>query len=1182
MLRVRLKQIDLFGFKSFADKVSLVPADGVTAIVGPNGSGKSNIADAVRWVLGEQSARVLRGAKMEDVIFNGSEKRRPLSYCEVSLTFDNEDHFLPLPHEEVCVSRRYNRNGESEYLINQSPCRMRDIVQLFYDTGVGREGYSIIGQGKIEEILSNKGEERRAALEEAAGVMKYKMRREEAQRKLKNVNNDVLRVDDIIGEIETNLEPLARQSEQARVFLALREELKALETDLFVVQYEKNRDRVAQIRENDETMRQTEAQRAEREQRIREQEALVQDKMQLTEQLLDKAREKAREQAAAEQRVQGEANLLEQRLSYLQEQIVRLEEEEKDAAQRGQETQQALATIELRPEASLALLRQQAEAYKQQAEQTAETAETLENELDGQKQKLMDAVDNAGERKARVARMETIRQQAMQRKEEMDQRAEEAEKELSGLVEEQTQAQAEKERIEQTLCYVKDAAAKQGEQALQNEARTKALGQQVQRAIAEYRQALHTLKTQEDLKRDFEGYMQAVRNLLRDLAAGRADNSGVLGAVGSLIQVPQAYERAIDQALGAGLQNIVVEDEQAAKRLIGYLRQREYGRVTFLPVAALRPRVFSMQEKQRLSGRGVLGCAVDLISFEQAAQPAIAYLLGRTVIVENMDAAIELGRRNAFSFRCVTLQGDMLQSGGAMTGGSVRERGLISRDRLIEQAKEKVNSEKEKAQTLQAEYQRTAEMYETQKQAAEAEQKRVYALEAELAAAEQKLDATQFVCRGAKERLQKLQTEHKRVHDAIEMAEKEIAAGQNVQQVDEAALRQSIQMLTEKLVQARQARDRAAEQSQECQLALTAQTTEQAAAEANRQRLTKEIGRLKDREERAKAQRAELLQKLAQTETEQTQAEENRQSVLQNARENKGALEQLETQKNALQAELTAYRTEREQLIRAIADSKEKRYRAAAQAERLEAEFETLQNKMWDEYEMTYSMAKENSRPIQLQKAQQRAAQVHNELKQMEYVNPGAIEEYRRVRERHDFLFGQREDLNKARQDLERMIEELTEQMQTQFLQSFEQINQNFKRIFPLLFGGGNAELILQDKSNALSCDIEIVAQPPGKKPRYITLLSGGERALTAIALLFAMLEMRATPFCILDEIEAALDEENLVLFANFMKTYSSKTQFLVITHRRPSMEAASSLYGIAMEEKGVSKVVSVKFEEAG
>ncbi|MFR6343475.1 MAG: hypothetical protein ACLUO4_00790 [Christensenellales bacterium] len=376
------------------------------------------------------------------------------------------------------------------------------------------------------------------------------------------------------------------------------------------------------------------------------------------------------------------------------------------------------------------------------------------------------------------------------------------------------------------------------------------------------------------------------------------------------------------------------------------------------------------------------------------------------------------------------------------------------------------------------------------------------------------------------------------------MAEKEIAAGQNVQQVYEAALRQSIQTLKEKLAQASQARDRAAEQSQECQLALTAQTTEQAAAEANRQRLTKESGRLKDRAERAKAQKTELLQKLAQTETEQTQAEENRQSVLQNARENKGALEQLETQKNALQAELTAYQTEREQLTQAIADSKEKRYRAAAQAERLEAEFETLQNKMWDEYEMTYSMAKKNSRPIQLQKAQQRAAQIHNELRQMEYVNPGAIEEYRRVRERHDFLFGQREDLNKARQDLERMIEELTEQMQTQFLQSFEQINQNFKRIFPLLFGGGNAELILQDKNNALSCDIEIVAQPPGKKPRYITLLSGGERALTAIALLFAMLEMRATPFCILDEIEAALDEENLVLFANFMKPIPAKRSF--------------------------------------
>lgn len=1182
MLCVRLKQIDLFGFKSFADKVSLVPPDGVTAIVGPNGSGKSNIADAVRWVLGEQSARALRGTKMEDVIFNGSEKRRPLSYCEVSLTFDNEDHFLEIPHTEVCVSRRYNRNGDSEYLINHSPCRMRDIVSLFYDTGVGREGYSIIGQGKIEEILSNKGEERRAALEEAAGVMKYKMRREEAQRKLNNVNQDMLRVEDIIHEIESNLEPLAQQSEQARAFLALREELKTLEINLFVEQYERNRDRVAQISEEAEALQKEEGQAERRDQAVRDQAALLQDKLSLTEQLLNKAQEKARDQAALEQRAQGEMNLLSQKMAHLQEEKIRLERERDEILERKTEVRRQLETLEEKPEESLALLKEQAARLEQQADLAAQRAEQLENELDALKQKLMDAMDTAGERKARIARMEAIRQQALQRSKELEIREQEAAKELAQLEQEQAQAAEEKVGLEEALALARESAEAQQAEMHRKNGEVQTLGQSVQRMVSDYRQALHTLKTQEELKRDFEGYMQSVRRLLQDLARGSADDSGVSGAVGTLIQVPLDYEKAIDQALGAGLQNVVVENEQVAKKLIAYLRQKEYGRVTFLPIAALRPRTFSAAEKQRLSGSGVCGCAVDLVHFPEHVRPAMEYLLGRTLIVEDMDAAIEVCRRNSFSFRCVTLQGDMMQSGGAMTGGSVRERGLISRDRLIEQAKERVNEAKRQAQALQAQYQQEAQAYEALRGVVEAQQKRVYALEAEFAAAEQKLDATRFVHQGAKERSAQLETEKNRIQEALAMTEKEIQAGQAAEKVDEEALRAEIQRLTDLLAQARTEREDTAARYQESQLSLASQTTEQAAMQANRERLMREEERLHTQQARVEKGLLHNDEEQRETQAQQAQQKKAQQEIQHTAEENSSALSQLEAQRALLWEEQKEYQAEREQLAIRITALKERQYKAVAQAERLEAEFESMQTRMWNEYELTYAMAKQQSEPVQMQKATQRVNRLHAELRQMTYVNPGAIEEYQRVSERHDFLTAQRADLEKAREDLERMIEELTDQMQKQFIDSFEKINDNFRRIFPLLFGGGQAQLILQDKENALACDIDIMAQPPGKKPRYITLLSGGERALTAIALLFAMLEMRATPFCILDEIEAALDEENLVLFANFMKTYASKTQFLVITHRRPSMEAATALYGIAMEEKGVSKVVSVKFEEAG
>jgi len=1173
VLCLRLKQIDILGFKSFADKVVFSLSEGITAIVGPNGSGKSNVADAVRWVLGEQSARALRGTKMEDVIFNGTTSRKPISLCEVTLLFENEDGALPMPEGDIAVTRKLYRNGESEYLINNQIVRMRDIQALFYDTGVGREGYSIIGQGRIEEILSAKGEERREALEEAAGVMKYKIRREEARRKLTSVATDIVRLEDILSELEQSLEPLREQREKAVSALALENRLKELEINLFLSQYERNRTRVQSLTAEIETIDQEEANHRKILQQDQQELESLENKFSLVEDLLSRAREKRMELTSTLQRSESLFELTQQKLGFLKQEQARLTEQ-CDAMQKQEEAlQHRLSQGEPIVEEQLVLLEREEQEASKRLDALNEQITAIEDRLDEHKRLLLQHVDGDAQRKARLARMETLQSQAKEREAEVETRLTSAQSEFNSIGLE----------IELAKQLVEDC------KSLEDECKRTLLEleQKQKNAAAEYNSARQTLttlqndclrkenilRTQKQLLSDFEGYNNSVRYLMRDLHARKMDASGVLGTVAGLMKVPKHLETAVEQVLGGSLQNLVVDTQQTAKRLIEYLRTRQYGRVTFLPQQTLRLNLFSNAEKAQINGTGVLGIASELVEYGNDVHKGIQYLLGRTVIVEDIDAGISLTNRCGFSFRCVTLKGDILQSGGAMTGGSVREFNLVSRERLVVEAQEAFDlailAQKE-AENRCAGFQQSVDAIDKSQQDL---RQQLYQKQAETKLALERLDATEHALLRAKSQVEQLQMEAERIHTMRTDAQREMAVIEQAQPQNEQILRQAIEEDTKKLAEWRSERDTVSNELSRRRSDLAVKRTERRNQEVeiarihqeirtNRQSLASAESELEGNENAQVAAEAELLR---------IQAESQKFAAAQE--ENDRAFAAVQSQHEAQSQKRIELTSSIEGNRSSLMELRERKFRIETQLQRLESDFEHMQERLWESYELTYAQAQSLKTEISLQGAGKEAEELRERLKAMGMINHGAIEEYKRVEERFLYLKTQKEDLGRAQEDLEKLIRELTMQMQKQFLERFEIINEHFSRIFKMLFGGGKAELI-----QAMECNIDIIAQPPGKNLQLITLLSGGERALTAISLLFALLEVHATPFCILDEIEAALDEENLRLFADFLKTYSKNTQFVVITHRRPTMEAASYMYGIAMEEAGVSKTVSVRF----
>lgn len=1184
---MRLKKLEIYGFKSFAERVEMSFEQGITGIVGPNGSGKSNISDAVRWVLGEQSARTLRGAKMEDVIFNGTETRRKLAYCEVTLVFDNEDHELPLDYSEVAVTRRVYRNGDSEYQINRAACRLKDIIDLFRDTGVGKEGYSLIGQGRIDEILSAKSEERRQVFEEAAGINKYKARKDEAQRRMENTTQNLSRVEDIIGELEGRLEPLKAQSESAREYLALRDELKELDLNAFLIRSERYNQRISELKDSVNTLAESLAQLNQEQIKMAETRAQMEQTLSSHEQASAQAREQVQSLIQQVESKEGSAAVLRERIAGARRECDRLKKEIAQSDSRAQDSDKQLTVLNERvafEQKELEGMRARLEVEEIDLKEAEEKLLSGERELEQVKARIIESMNRLSDVRSEQSRLSAMEQQLLQRIGQLEQEAqrdagldEEFEQKVEAAQEMLGAERQSRERINQEV--------RQADEAVQQNARQ---GEQLTREIsslsAQRQSTASRLKVLQEMQRDYEGYQNSVKQVL--MQARRTPNSGVHGVVATLIQVPKELERAIDMVLGGALQNVVVDAEENAKRMIDYLRAGRLGRATFLPISSVRGRTLNREERQVLSMPGCVGLASELVQYDERYRGIVENLLGRTVVARDLDAGIAIQRAGRHAFRLVTLEGDVMHSGGSMTGGSVQSRmtSLLSREREVSEHKKlladlenRLAQSRQAAQDCEAQRaqlkQKRGALYDQLHQqdiSCAREEAYVSAAQAELSAHRQRVAGRQAECERMSAQLEDVRAELKRMDSQQGDVEQDSAEHQS-----EIAQRQN------ELNEHREALGKLRDKVTSDKIATAARERGLSALMQEQQRATEERGTLLEAMQRNRSQLQESEARLNQDSAQLKSEERALEQLKGELDERRGEFNQVDEQRTLIQQQISEM-SKRMDVSREEEDRlTERHHRSEIQLSKVEAEFKQMQDHIWEDYELTYAGAQPFKRGnFVLNEAEKRMAAIRARIKAMGSVNMAAMDEYRQTQERFNDLTSQRDDLNRAQLDLQRIVEELQAKMEEQFTAQFAHLNRYFKQTFVKLFGGGQAELRLSDPKDALNCGIEIVAQPPGKKLQMLSLLSGGERALTAIAILFAMLKLKPTPFCFLDEIEAALDDANIDNFADYLAEYSKKTQFVVVTHRKGTMERCDALYGIAMEEKGVSKMVSVKLSE--
>lgn len=1184
---MKLKKLELYGFKSFAQRTEIVFDEGITGIVGPNGSGKSNIGDAVRWVLGEQSAKTLRGASMSDVIFNGTQKRKPLSYCEVSLVFDNDDHALAMEAAEVMVTRRVYRNGESEYYLNRTACRLKDVVDLFRDTGIGKEGYSIIGQGRIDEILSRKSEDRRQVFEEAAGIVKFKARKEEADKKLQRTLENLERVDDILDELTKRLKPLEEQSRNARVYLELSTELKDLDLNLFLIRSDRARARLSELESELLTVQtilaDTESNLTDKTTRRDE----TQNRIDQLEEAITKARTELMECAEHVHESQKKISALQSRRETRSENRQRIVREQEEAQERLAEIEKDHVRIQADVEKQHSLIAD-AEQILRATQEAAEKAQAKEKEadaaLEAQKAAVIDQMNRLSDVRNDKTRLNTMQAQMETRLTEIE--------ESSGALQEQEAAlrealtavekQLETENQHQQQCQEKLAQARQASD--EADAAYANLRADVEKQSADMQAAASRHNVLTEMTRDMEGYNMAVRRAMT--YAKQRGLTGVKGVLAQLMTVPQAYETAIDMALGAAQQNIVTDTEETAKELINYLRQNRLGRATFLPMSAIRGKTLYGNERNALKLPGCLGVASELVQCAPEYRGIVENLLGRTVIADNLDHGIPIMRAGNHAFRLVTLEGDVMHSGGSMTGGSAQSKvsNLLSRERELKELTAKL-------QTGRAELDKCRqELTQRQQTAQEKRQKvsdAVNALHQQEIAVAREQARRESVSADLNTHLQRMQeTEQARVqlHQSLEDIRQQL---ENIEhqrtgaQGDQSAMEQKTIEMQNALVKAR------AEASAEndrlmvrtLQLSdLRHGLSDLERDEAHAQQDQAQILREQERREQLLHEMDEL-DAIDENDMKREEAESARRQKEQLRQES--AAQAIEQRRSQAQSDLRDILSDMENLHEAYNRDSEKLHKTELAKARIEGDQKNLQNRIWDTYKLTYAGAEEFRRtPFDEKESDRRAAELQGQIRALGTVNVGAVEEYAETKARVDDLTAQQQDLKRAEMDLRELIERLLIQMRSTFVENFSKMQGYFAETFTRLFGGGHAELKLMDPDDPLNCGIEVNAQPPGKKLQLLSLLSGGERALTAIAILFAMLKLKPTPFCILDEIEAALDDANIGYYADYLKEYSKGTQFIVVTHRKGTMERCNSLFGVAMEEQGVSRMVSVSLQD--
>ena len=1182
-----LKCIEMQGFKSFADKIILHFDKGITSVVGPNGSGKSNISDAVRWVLGEQSAKSLRGSKMEDVIFAGTQHRKPVGFAYVSLTLDNSDKTLPLDYSEVTISRRVYRSGESEYFINKTTCRMKDVHELFMNTGIGKEGYSIIGQGRIDEILSTRSEDRRAIFEEAAGIMKYKVRKKEALRKLENTKQNLLRVDDIIIELESQLEPLKDQAEKARKYLELSGELKELEVSLYIDSIEKNQARINEMENLFSKIRQDiqnendriENKKKDNREKTERLEKLKNDLEVIRNELFDIDRETGRFENRIQIDEEKIKNLESGNISADQDiegTKIRIESIDKDIEKRNKRLENLQREHE-----NFSMLLTQAE---QKLNEIIARLDKKEREIELMKQEVMDKLDDLSESRTKLNSLKNERKALKERQQKVN-------AEIRKIMLERDQETLRLEEAVNDLRKAKESLSKQKENLgekedcyQQGKKEIEQLREEQNKVMQDLQSTKSRLRVLTDMENSLEGYQHSVRAILKACHENGDFGGGVYGALAQLINVRERYETAIEVSLGAALQNIVVRDELTAKASIEFLKANNIGRATFLPVSSVKPRVLDHNTVNQLKHeKGFLGLASDVVQCQKTYRDIILNLLGRTVVVNDMDEAITISRKYGYSFRIVTLDGEILNPGGSITGGSrpSKTSSLLSRSRLIRELEKRAETLRKRSEQLEDECVEKASGLRQMEENINQLRKDYQDQELIVLKQEQFVSSVKENIGNMTAKQDMLQVEYNELEQGI----KALREDTEEEQKRLSSIEESIELLR-KTIEENQLKNKEEQASRD---AIHMDINDYKVSVNS---IIESINQTKETIERMTEEKsilAESIQKRLEVQVKNNERIEALKSEIAGIKQKIQGYKEIKTGKNlkfeALQDEVAVLEEDVSQMVDALSSHNEtiralqEEYgKLEVRQAKLQTELEAIQNRLWDEYELTYQTAEEYKKEIQgIKKTQERINELKTAIRELGPVNVSAIEDYSKTMERFRFLTTQKEDLVKSEEKLNRVIREMTSIMRKQFIEEFHKINYNFNVVFRELFEGGRAEVVLVNPEDVLESEIEIIAQPPGKKLQNMLLLSGGERALTAIALLFAILKMRPVPFCILDEIEAALDDSNVYKFAEYIRRFTDTTQFIVITHRKGTMEYSDALYGVTMQEYGISSVVSLK-----
>ncbi len=1184
-----LKKLEAHGFKSFADKIEIDFKNGITGIVGPNGSGKSNVIDSVRWVLGEQSPKTLRGSRMEDIIFNGTSHRKPLGMAEVSLTFNNSQGFLPIDYSEVTITRRLYRSGESEYLINKVPCRLKDIRELLMDTGIGIDGYSLIGQGQIDSILSNKPDDRRQIFEEAAGIVKFKSRKIEAERKLDNTNQNLIRIEDILGELESRVEPLKKQSEKAKAFLELSEELKDLEINMFLRDID---DVKRKLKAEEEQFNIVETQHSNylvKREGLGNDHLECQNKIEGLQNDIQDMKENYFEIINTTKKLEGDKVLYEEKIQNIENNISRIKGEIDSISIQDKDINIQLSSLLTESDELENLLSENNELLLNENKKSQDMIRfitTHQEKSEDYKSKVIEVLNSISSSKSEINSINAIKKNIVNR-------IQKIEDERHNLLDSERENLENLRLIEDEIDKIKNSLKEKNLEKEDLIAENNKYNNEYQTLLKTYeseRNNLRDLQSErrllEAMDKSYEGFSASVRKTLQLCQDQRGIGKGVHGVVAELMSIPKEYEIAMEVALGYSMQNIVCNAEDDAKAIIKYLKENNLGRVTFLPLS----NVHSKQRDQEINFKvkdfkGYIGVASNLISCSKQYNSLFHYLLGKTLIVDNIDSALKISKL-VRKFKIVTLEGDVINPGGTITGGSYKSKisNVFSRKRKLVELGSKVS----KLNNLVNQYGHDLKEYKNNLEdineklkinSSAAENIRLMLIKKEniLSNIKNQGHSLNLSMETLKKELEELKGELSDMEETVvkkqsfisSLKSESIEAEKNIKDI-------------EVLIEEKQ------RESNSLNEYITSIKVNLASEKEKRENVLKEISRIKGTINVWKDNKINKENELSKLEAEKESYMENLDSIIISINDNEILSKQIDYNVKKFDEEKNIWNEKNKDLIEkievidtALNDLKESLHKIEVRRTRLELQYDNYIKKIWEKYELSYMDSLNYKKDIgDFNDASKKISHLNREIKKLGEVSLASIKEYEEVSERYSFLKSQKEDLIKAKESLKQVILELENTMKKQFIKSFHEINENFSIIFKELFSGGKAKLELEEDGNVLEGKIEIIAQPPGKKLQNLSLLSGGERALTAIALLFSILRTKPTPFCILDEIEAALDDVNIFRFADFLKEFTKNSQFIIITHRKGTMEIIDYLYGITMQEYGVSKVVSVKLSD--